>query len=146
MPAMWIPTTRSGPALTRDIAMTDTPAEVAEVVAAMLDRVHAKLCQMATFSERDPAKAAPIRNAAAFIREQAAHIADLQSQLAAQRERDGRDAERWRFARKWWGRLCDVYEGDGPEVVSVYVDEANGWMVDPDTLDAAIDFAIKDTP
>jgi putative ubiquitin-RnfH superfamily antitoxin RatB of RatAB toxin-antitoxin module len=25
-------------------------------------------------------------------------IADLQSQLAAQRERDGRDAERWRFA------------------------------------------------
>jgi hypothetical protein len=28
-----------------------------------------------------------------------AHIADLQSQLAAQRERDGRDAERYRWIR-----------------------------------------------
>jgi hypothetical protein len=73
-------------------------------------------------------------------------LENAKSQLAAQRERDGRDAERWRFVRKWWGRLCDVYVGDGPEVDEVYIDETNGWLVDAETLDAAIDAALKDRP
>jgi IS5 family transposase len=64
--------------------MTDTPAEVAEALE-LADMLQTFAYEQG-FHEcgYDP------------IKRLRAHIADLQSQLAAQRERDGRDAARWR--------------------------------------------------
>jgi hypothetical protein len=62
--------------------MTDTPAEVAEALDVLVER-----------ADVDLAWKRPSSELADTIR---AHIADLQSQLAAQRERDGRDADYWR--------------------------------------------------
>jgi hypothetical protein len=70
-------------------------------------------------------------------------IADLQSQLAAQRERDGRDAERWRFVR------LRLFASDVRELLFDYPAGTN-FNADNNReaarIDAAIDAALKDRP
>jgi len=58
-----------------------------------------------------------------------------ESQLAAQRERDGRDAERWRLAR--------TAPIGGPYIVPG--GNIGGWLT-YDAADIAIDAALKDRP
>jgi hypothetical protein len=72
---------------------------------------------------------------AALIDALLAKADDLQSQLAAQRERDGRDAERWRLAR--------TAPIGGPYIVPG--GNIGGWLT-YDAADIAIDAALKDRP
>ena len=51
------------------------------------------------------------------------------------------DASRYRWLRERWGRISEKYAGETPEVMSVG-DDPDGWMVDPASLDAAIDAAM----
>jgi DNA repair exonuclease SbcCD ATPase subunit len=151
--------------------MTDTPAEVAEALelADMLQtfayeqgfhecgydpikRLRARITEL----ERQLAEARECIDNLKYRRETAdafgeqcmADIADLQSQLAAQRERDGRDAERM---ARWITRHVD----DFPDWI--HRDHAcaecvsDGEMVQPGFrcavhTAAAIDAALKDRP
>jgi len=111
--------------------MTDTPAEVAEALN--------NLPLLA-------GPGAPSRLADDYAATIRAHIADLQSQLAAQRERDGRDAERLDFIAPGFKVLAGDHvlqvwwmEGKESRVVSVRVGT-------PDAVRTAIDAALKDRP
>jgi len=111
MPAMRIPTTRSVPALTRDITMTDTPAEVAEALANLSHPDWLRVCAHLAELERQLAEARAEADKLRALRKELRRIvkrhatenallverlAERDAQLAAQRERDGRDAELWR--------------------------------------------------
>jgi hypothetical protein len=58
---------------------------------------------------------------------------DFKAQLAAQRERDGRDAERYRWLRHRKNACVSLMP-------------RGNWFPDPADLDAAIDAALKDRP
>jgi hypothetical protein len=99
--------------------MTDTPADVAEA----LNRL-----ECFTRCEIGP-------GADDFIKPVRAYIADLQSQLAAQRERDGRDAERYRWLRELnWNDAALCVVADPKRNVKLGSDCPSG-----ERLDAAID-------
>lgn len=57
------------------------------------------------------------------------------------------DAARYRWVRQHWGRIVDTYHGDSGRIESLTIEPAGspeGWDVDADSLDAAIDAARKE--
>ena len=91
-----------------------------------------------------------------------ARIAELEAELektkaifaascnhAAVMEMD-RDARRYRWLRKRWARLDESYADGGPKITSLRVltdqevKEYGCWDADPESLDAAIDAAMKE--
>lgn len=67
----------------------------------------------------------------------------LDAKLAEyERLADNRDAARYRWIRQHWGRIDDTYYGDTAQFIVPRINDDNeGWDVDPDSLDAAIDVA-----
>jgi len=60
-------------------------------------------------------------------------------------ERLRKDAERYRWLRVRWGRIAEAYDGDG-SLVEIREDprvERGWWDVSPESLDAAIDAAMR---
>lgn len=54
------------------------------------------------------------------------------------------DAARYRWLRQRWGRVVGTYDGDSGRVVEISAEpEGDGWDVEPETLDAAIDNAMS---
>lgn len=62
----------------------------------------------------------------------------LQARLAACEA----DARRYRWLRVRWGRVGEQYDGATSRMVAIG-DDPEGWEVDPESLDAAIDSAIS---
>lgn len=53
-----------------------------------------------------------------------------------------RDAERYRWLRQRWGRISETYHGD-TDLIAEMGEDQEGWLVDADSLDAAIDVAMN---
>ncbi len=51
------------------------------------------------------------------------------------------DARRYRWLRERWGRISETYAGDALVKMG---DDPEGWVTEPDSLDAAIDAAMAD--
>lgn len=57
------------------------------------------------------------------------------------------DARRYRWLRERWGRITETYYGDTDQIARMGDEiEGEGWNVDPESLDAAIDAAIVGGP
>jgi len=57
-----------------------------------------------------------------------------------------KDAWRYRWVRQHWGRIVDTYHGDSGRIESLTIapaGSAEGWDVDAESLDAAIDAAME---
>lgn len=66
------------------------------------------------------------------------------SALLAEVEALRKKAARYDWLRDNWGYVTETYTGSGPQVESVYlVSKDDGWDTDPDSLDAAIDAALR---
>jgi hypothetical protein len=132
---------------------TDTPAEVAEALRSVAGvRSDADAYLMATAADHITNLARQLAEARAdarFARDCAAAagavLAERLAQLAAQRERDGRDAERLDWMESYMHTL--TWDDDGRRVC---IEAAHGiegvgesWR---DAIDAAIDAALKDRP
>lgn len=65
--------------------------------------------------------------------------------LQAECEKLRKDAERYRWLRAHFGRFSERYDGGSDRVTKMVVNP-DGWDVDPESLDAAIDAAIQATP
>lgn len=64
--------------------------------------------------------------------------------LLAEVEALRKKAARYDWLRDNWGYVTETYTGSGPQVESVYlVSKDDGWDTDPDSLDAAIDAALR---
>lgn len=54
-----------------------------------------------------------------------------------------RDAERYRWLRERWGRVTETYDGDSGRITAIGTEPGGeGWEIEPETLDAAIDAAL----
>lgn len=88
----------------------------------------------------------PGRFARAILARYGAWRAALAHQPSGQAQRDAEDAARYRWLRQHWGRIVDTYHGDSGRIESLTIEPAGspeGWDVDADSLDAAIDAARK---
>lgn len=68
---------------------------------------------------------------------------DMEEKLAAAQaecERLRKDAERYRWLRARWGRITETYYVDSGRIVEIGTEpDGEGWDIEPETLDAAID-------
>jgi hypothetical protein len=64
--------------------------------------------------------------------------------VQAEPSEDGRDAARYRWLRERWGRVTETYDGDSGRITAIGTEPAGeGWDIEPETLDAAIDAALR---
>lgn len=67
----------------------------------------------------------------------------LLREAAAALEAAREDAARYRWLRQRWGRVTETYDGDSGRIVEIGTEpEGDGWDVEPETLDAAVDAAM----
>ena len=62
----------------------------------------------------------------------------------AERDALAKDAARYRWLRKRWGRVAEEYEGDRMTFIGREKNDGEGWYTDPDSVDAAIDAAMAE--
>jgi|SRR5690554_4135257 len=63
--------------------------------------------------------------------------------LQAENERLRKDAERYLWLRERWGRITETYYVDSGRIVEIGTEpDGEGWDIEPETLDAAIDAAL----
>lgn len=76
----------------------------------------------------------------------AQHAPAPYARVLAQAEADSdalrADAERYRWLRARYGRISETYDGDSGRIIEIDIDP-DGWDVDADTLDSAIDAAME---
>ena len=72
-------------------------------------------------------------------------VADCDCRRCAIATRDAlrKDAARYRWLRIRWGRISETYHGE-TDLIAEMGDDPDGWQVDPESLDAAIDAAMRE--
>lgn len=64
----------------------------------------------------------------------------MQSELVEYIQELARDAARYRWLRERWGRVTETYDGDSGRITAIGTEPGGeGWEIEPETLDAAID-------